>query len=185
MWERVPAAWRTPAAALVAFVLGVAAGMGTMAWRQSGPEPAPLRVDEHAVELVLFRAVPARSRPGASQATLHVDGALLLSGSVTSTILTIRASGSGLGLRVPALPVTVSPTARLQEVVLEVVVRDCGAAMRWAPKDRPFVITWRDEYDRVHTDRAGDFSPPMSAFFNRYLAAACDEPTRRSRDSGR
>ena len=150
-----------------------------MVWRQAGPEPAPLRTDEHAVELVLFREAPARGRPSGREppdSPLRVDSALLLSGLTTSTIVAMTALGSGLEVRVPALPVTVSPTDRLHEIALEVVVRDCKAALRWIPGDRPFVITWRDEYGRVHMDRAGDFGLSTAASFSRYIDAACDQP---------
>lgn len=180
-WERIPAKRRHHVASLVAFVLGVAAGVGAVVWRQTGPEPAPFRADEHAVELVLFREVPARSHPSGREpqaGPLHVDSALLLSGLVTSKIVAITASGSGLDVRVPALPVTVSPTGRLHEVALKVIVRDCKAAMRWVPGDRPFVITWRDEYGRVHMDRAGDFGRSVADSFTRYIDAVCDNPTR-------
>lgn len=187
-WERVPAKWRRHAASLVAFVLGVAAGVGAVVWRQAGPEPAPFRADEHAVELVLFQEAPGRSHPAGSESQvgpLHVHSALLLSGLVTSTIVAITASGSGLDVGVPALPVTVSPTSRLHEVVLEVVVRDCNAAMRWVPGDRPFAITWRDEHGRVHMDRAGDFGRSTADAFTRYIDAVCDNPGRQTRDSER
>ncbi len=154
-----------------------------MVWRQTGLEPTPFRADEHAVELVLFQAVPAQSSPSGREpqvGPLYVDSALLLSGLVTSTILTITVSGSGLDVRVPALPVTVSPTGRLHEVALEVIVRDCKAAKRWIPGDRPFAVTWRDEYGKVHMDRAGDFGPSMADSFTRYIDAVCDNPTRQS-----
>ena len=147
-----------------------------------------MRPDEHAVELVLFREAPARSRPSGREppdSPLRVDSALLLSGLVTSTIVAMTASGSGLEVRVPALPVTVSPTDRLHEVALEVIVRECKAALRWTPGDRPFVITWRDEYGRVHMDRAGDFGRSTAASFSRYIDAACDQPARQTRDSER
>ena len=169
-------------------MLGVAAGVGAVVWRQTGPEPAPFRADEHAVELVLFQEVPAWSHPSGREpraGPLHVDSALLLSGLVTSKIVAITASGSGLDVRVPALPVTVSPTGRLHEVALKVIVRDCKAAMRWIPGDRPFVITWRDEYGRMHMDRAGDFGLSIADSFTRYINAVCDNPTRQTRDSER
>ena len=188
VWERIPARWRHHAASSIAFLVGVTAGVGAVVWRQPGPEPAPFRNDEHAVELVLFQEVPARSHPSGREppvGPLHVDSALLLSGLVTSTIVAITASSSGLDVRVPALPVTVSPTGRLHEVALKVAVRDCEAAMRWVPGDRPFVITWRDEYGRVHMDRAGDFGLSIADSFTQYINDVCGEPTRQTHDSER
>jgi hypothetical protein len=181
VWERVPAKRRALAVVLVALVLGVVVGAGVTVWRQSEPEPATFRPDEHAVELVLFQELPSHS----SERSLHVDGALLLAGLVTSTVVAISASGSGLGVRISSLPVTVSPTRRFQEVALAVVVRDCKAAMAWTPRARPFVIAWRDEYGREHMDRAGDFGPSMAESLTRHIDAACDEPTRATGDSDR
>jgi hypothetical protein len=186
VWERIPAKWRPPAAFLVAFVLGVTAGVGAVLWQQTEPEPVPFRADEHAVELVLFQEVSARTHPTEHEpqaGPLHVNSALLLSGLVTSTIVAITAPGSGLDVRVPALPVTVSPTGRLHEVALKVIVRDCNAAMRWIPGDRPFAITWRDEYGRVHMDRAGDFGLAIADSFTRYINVVCDNSNSADRDS--
>ncbi len=146
------------------------------------PEPAPFRADEHAVELVLLETDPPRTpRTGAeSEASpLHVDGALLLSGVVASTVLTIDTPGRGLVVRIRALPVTVTPTARLRPVRLRIAVRDCEVASRWTPADRPFTITWRDEYDQEHTDRAGDFGMAMAVSLKRYVEAVCDGPADR------
>jgi hypothetical protein len=78
-------------------------------------------------------------------------------------------------VRVPALPVTVSPTARYQSVELRLVVRDCRAASRWAlDVDRPFTIAWRDEDGRVHLDRAGDFDRSLAIPLLRYIDSSCD-----------
>jgi hypothetical protein len=161
------------------FVLGVAAGGGAVRWWQDRPEPPPLRVDEHDVELVLFEAVPPRPRPvgrDGDVSPLRVDGALLLSGAVTSTVLGIDTLDDSLGVRAPALPVTVSPTGRFQSVSLRIVVRDCSAATRWTPDDRPFTINWRDEYGQVHTDRAGDFGRATAVSLLSYVDAVCDKP---------
>jgi hypothetical protein len=95
---------------------------------------------------------------------------------VTSTVLEIATPGDGLGVRAPALPLTVSPTRRLQSLDLTIVVRDCEAAARWTPDDRPFTITWRDEYDRVHMDRAGDFDRSMARSLSRYVDTVCGNP---------
>lgn len=181
LWERVPAEWQPRVAALLAFVLGVAVGVGAVVTRQKPPEPAPFRVDEHAVELVLFQAVPTGSDPSGREVPvgpLHVDSGLLLSGLVTSTISAITMSAGGLDVRVPALPVTVSPTGRFQEVAVKVIVRDCGDAMRWTPIDRPFAITWRDEYGREHNDRAGDFGPAVATSLARYILSVCQVAAR-------
>ncbi len=174
--EKWPVGWRL-GAALLGFVLGVAVGGGAVLWRQARPEPAALWPDEHAVELVLFQAVHPESNPsgrGREVSPLEVDGALLLSGLVTSTVLDIGVPGDRLNVRVPALPATVSPTSRFQAVTLEVSVQDCRAATQWTPGDRPFTITWRDESGRVHMDRAGDFGGSMATSFTRYIEVACD-----------
>jgi hypothetical protein len=177
--ERVPARWRRPTVAFLAFVSGVAAGVGGVLLWQARPEPPPFRADEHAVELILFEAVPPRTHPSArtsEDTALHVDSAILLSGLVTSTVLAIATPGDGLGVLAPALPLTVSPTRRLQSLDLEIVVRDCQAAARWKPVDRPFTITWRDEFDRVHMDRAGDFDRSMADSLTTYVDAVCGNP---------
>ena len=182
LFEKVPAKWRQPAVALLAFLLGVAAGGGAVLWWQARPAPPPIRVDEHAVELVLFDAVRPRTHPDAQKSDfrpLQVDGALLLSGGVTSTVLEIGALGRSLEVRTPALPVTVSPTGRFQSVSLRIIVRDCKAATRWAPGDRPFTIKWRDEYGDPHLDRAGDFGRSMAISLIRYIDAVCGEPLNR------
>lgn len=167
---------RQHAVAVLAFVLGVAAGGGAVLWWQAPPAPTPLRLDEHAVELMLLEAEQPRIDPGGRDSTvspLHVDSALLLSGAVTSTVLGIDAPDDSLDVRAPALPVTVSPAGRFQSVDLEIVVRDCRSATRWTPGDRPFTITWRDESGRVHLDRAGDFGRSMANSLVRYIDAAC------------
>lgn len=174
--------WRQPAAAVVALVIGVIAGGGGVLWWQSRPEPEqppPLRADEHAVELVLFGADPPRAHPRGHESAagpLHVDGAFLLSGLVASTILSIDTPDHGLEVRAPALPATVSPTDRFHSIRLEIVVRDCRAATRWTPGDRPFTIRWRDEHGRSHLDRAGDFGRAMAGSLVRYIDDACDQP---------
>lgn len=178
LFEKIPPQWRQPAVAFLAFVLGVAAVGGAVLWRQARPEPQPIRVDEHAVELVLFDAALPRKHPSgqSEDSPLHVNGAVLLSGLVTSTVVEIDTPGHGLGVRAPALPVTVSPTGRFRSVRLEIIVRDCEAATRWAPGDRPFYISWREEDGKVHMDRAGDFDRSMATRLVRYVDAVCDEP---------
>ena len=177
-FQKVPTKWRPHAVAFLAFVLGVAAGAGAVLWWQARPAPSPFRPDEHAVELMLFEAVPPRTHPTGwetDNSPLHVNGALLLSGAVTSTVLGIDSPDS-LDVRAPALPLTVSPTGRYQSVTLQIIVRDCEAALRWTPGDRPFTITWRDEYGRVHEDRAGDFDRSIAVSLVRYIDAMCDNP---------
>lgn len=181
-FQRVPTRWRQPAVVLLAFVLGVAAGGGAALWQQARPSPRPafpLRADEHAVELLLLEAVGPRthsSGQGSEISWLQVESAVLLSGLVTSTVLTIDNPGLGLDVRAPALPVTVRPTARFRSLDLKVIVRDCKAATRWTPEDRPFTITWRDEHGREHLDRAGDFDRSMAISLIRYINAVCDNP---------
>lgn len=173
---RVPAGLRLLAVAVVALVVGAAAGGGAVLRWQARPEPMPARADEHAVELVLFAAGAVRPGAGGSEAgagPLRVDGALLLTGAVTSTILAIEGPRRGFEVRVPALPMTVSPSERYQAVSLDLVVRDCGTARRWTPGDRPFTVTWRDEYGRTHLDRAGDFGRPVARSLVRHVDAVC------------
>jgi hypothetical protein len=169
--------------AFVAFVVGVAAGGGAVMWRQTQPEPPPSsRADEHAVELILFEAQPLRPPPGGRESDisrLQVDSALLLSGLVTSTVIGIGTPGHGLHVRASALPATVSPTDRFQSISLTILVQDCKAATRWTPGDRPFTIRWRDEDDRAHFDRAGDFGKSMAYSLSRYIDDACDNPPNR------
>lgn len=168
--------------AFLAFLIGVGAGGGAVLWWQARPVPLPARTDEHAVELVLFGVVPPSTRPGASKAgvrALQVDGAVLLSGRVTSTVLEIGSLDRSLEVRASALPVAVSPADRFQSVDLRLIVRDCEAASRWAPDDRPFTIEWRDEYGRAHLDRAGDFGRSTAISLIRYIDAVCDGPRSR------
>jgi hypothetical protein len=174
--------WRRPAAAFLAFVVGVAAGGGAVLWWQAEPEPPPpSRPDEHAVELILFEAEPSRTHPGGAESEtspLQVDGAVLLSGLVTSTVLGIGL-GDGLDVRAPGLPATVSPTDRFQSVNLMILVRDCKVATQWTPGDRPFTIRWRDDFGRAHLDRAGDFGTTMANSLIRYIDGACASPADR------
>jgi len=180
LFEAVPARWRHPGLAFLALLLGVGAGGGAVLWWQPPPAPPPARADEHAVELVLIGVVPPGARPGAREPDvrpLRVDGALLLSGRVTSTVLEIGSLDRSLELRAPRLPLAVSPADRFQSVDLRLIVRDCQAANRWAPSDRPFTIEWRDEYGGVHLDRAGDFGRSMAVELIRYIDAVCDSPS--------
>jgi len=173
--QKLPNQWRRHAVALLAFVLGVATGGATM-WWQEAPAPTPFRADEHAVELLLLEAVLPRTLPSRSlskNSPLQVDSAFFLSGAVTSTVSTISNADHSLDVRAPALPVTVSPTARFQPVQLKIIVRDCKAATRWAPVDRPFTITWLDEYGKRHLDRAGDFDKSMAGSLIQYIHALC------------
>ncbi len=127
---------------------------------------------------MLLEAVPPRTHPSSRESEispLRVDGAFLLSGLVTSTVVRINNPDHSLDVRAAALPVTVSPTARFQPVSLEIMVRDCKAATRWTPVDRPFTITWRDEDGKEHLDRAGDFDESMASSLVRYIDAACRE----------
>jgi hypothetical protein len=126
---------------------------------------------------VLIEAVPTRAHLDgrvSEVSPLSVDGALLLSGGLTSKVVEIGALGRGLVVRAPSLPVTVSPTDRFQSVSLKIIVRDCHAAARWTPADRPFIIRWRDEYGNSHLDRAGDFGEPVAISLVRYIDAVCD-----------
>ncbi len=163
LFRRVPTRWSQPAVVLLAFVLGVATGGGAALWQQARPSPHPvhsLRVDEHAVELILFEAERPRtssSGHGSVIRWLQVESAVLLSGLVTPTVLKIDHPGLAFDVRAPALPVTVRPATRLRSLDLKVIVRDCRAASQWTPGDRPFTITWRDEHGRTHLDMAGDF----------------------------
>ena len=173
-FEKVPVRWRSPAGVVLAFLVGVGA-CGAVVWWQARPSPPPVRADEHAVELVLFEAVPPRTDPGeADPSPLHVDGALLLSGRVTSTVVEIGALTRSLQVRVPDLPATVSPTRRFHAVNLTIIVRDCRAATRWVPGDRPFTVRWRDDYGEMHLDKAGDFDRSMAVSLVRHIDAVCD-----------
>jgi len=166
--------------AFLAFVLGVAAGGGAVVGWQAPPgtpRPAPpaFHVDEHAVELMLIEVVPRAHPSGwaSENSPLQVDSALFLAGAVTSTVLGVDNLDRSLDVRAPALPVTVSPTARFQSVNLEFIVRDCKAASRWTPVDRPFTITWRDEDGKRHLDRAGDFDRSVASSLIHYIDAVC------------
>jgi hypothetical protein len=182
LFPPVPARWRRRAAAPAAFVLGVALGAGTvLSWQDqpTGPTPPRFRADEHAVELILFEAVPPKTMPrgSGSETSLHIDAALLLSGQVTSTVLSIELLGQSFDVRAPRLPLTVSPSARFRSISLRVSVRDCERAIRWEqPGTRPFIITWQDAFDRTHTDRAGDFGTSTGNALIRYIHAVCDGP---------
>ena len=175
--ERLPTRRLTLAVCVVVFLLGAAAGAGTVLSSQDRPaEPRSVPADEHAVELVLFSADPPRTHPGdrtSDAGPLLVESAVLLSGVVTSTVLSIDSADPGLGVRAPALPVTVSPTARLRELELRIVVRDCKAAAVWPPVDRPFTSTWRDEHGREHLDRAGDFDRTTARSLASHVDAVC------------
>lgn len=177
LFSRVAFPWRQPVAALLAFMLGVAACAGTVLWWQGRPEPPPFRADRHDVALILFEAEPLRTPASgryAENRPLQVGSAVLLSGPLTSTILRIGSPTSlGLGVRAPALPVTVSPARRFRSVSLQIIVRDCRSATRWTPRDRPFTIRWRDEYGKLHDDRAGDFDGSLARALLRYIAAVC------------
>jgi len=107
---------------------------------------------------------------------LLIDAALLLSGSVASTVSGIEATDDSLDVRARTLPVTVSPTDRFRSVGLRLSVRDCETASDWEPTDRPFTITWRDEFDRVHTDGAGDFGRSTADSLLRFVDTVCDSP---------
>jgi len=184
--QKLPAPWRQYAAASLAFVLGVVAGGGAMLWWQSQPAAPPSEeradqqprwFDEHAVELILLEPAAPRTPPSGSKSEaslLHVHSAFLLSGAMTATVLSIDSPDQRLDVRVPALPVTVSPTARYQLVDLELIFRDCKAATRWAPVDRPFTISWQDEFGREHVDTAGDLDRSTAASLIRYIDAGCD-----------
>jgi hypothetical protein len=180
----VPATWRRRAAAPAALVLGVALGVGTVLWWQAQPTPPTpprFRGDEHAVELILFEAVPSETMPrgAGSRTSLRFDGALLLSGQITSTVFSIELLGQSFDVRAPRLPLTVSPSDRFRSISLRVSVRDCERAIRWEqPGNRPFVIMWRDEFDRTHTDRAGDFGSSTGNALIRHIHAVCDGPRR-------
>jgi hypothetical protein len=176
LFQKIPTQWRQRSVAFLAFVLGVATGGGTVLWWQTRPAPPPFRADEHAVELMLFEAVPPRTGSESEVSPLQVDSVFLLSGGLTSTVLTISSLDPSLDVRAPALPVTVSPTARFQSVKVKIIVRDCKAATRWAPVDRPFTITWRDEYGKEHLDRAGDFDRSMASSLIRYIDVVCGNP---------
>jgi len=182
LFEKIPTRWRQPAVTFLAFVLGVAAGGGAVLWWPDRPAPPPFHADEHAVELMLFKAEPPRAHPGglvSESSPLQVDSAVFLSGAVTSTVLRINTPDHSLDVRAPALPMTISPTARFQSVDLKIIVRDCRAATRWSPADRPFTIAWRDEYGRVHLDRAGYFVGSIAISLSRYIDAVCDDPLNR------
>lgn len=179
MLDKLPAGTRQPVVALLALLLGAAIGAGTVLWRQDPPRPTQLRVDEHAVELVLFDATPTRMPPGrwsSDFAPLRVHGAILLTGALASTVSRIGALDDSLEIRAPALPVTVSPTARYASVTLQIFIRDCETASGWTPRDRPFTISWRDELGREHLDRAGDFDPSLGDSLTRHIDAECADP---------
>lgn len=181
LFEKVPVRWRSPAGAVLAFFLGVAA-CGAVMWWQARPSPPPVRVDEHAVELVLFEAATPPADPGERESDpgpLQVDGALLLSGRVTSTVVEIGAVTRSLQVRVPELPATVSPTRRYHAVTLAIIVGDCEAATRWVPGDRPFTVRWRDDDGEMHLDKAGDFDRSMAVSLVRHIDAVCAAPADR------
>ena len=178
--DAIPSSWRPRALVVLAFLVGVAVGGGALFWWQGRPvppstaeRPDPLSLlDEHAVELVLFRATSSPpAGAGSTPAPLRVGGAVILSGVVTSTVS--RIESTSLEIRAAALPVTVSPSTRFQVIELEITVQDCPAAARWRPTDRPLLIVWRDEYGKEHLDRAGDFNRSASRSVVRYIAAVC------------
>lgn len=109
---------------------------------------------------------------------LYVDSGLLLSGLVTSTVMSIEMPGDLLTVRAPGLPQTVSPDRRFHPMTLEITVGDCESARGWSSVDRPFAITWTDEIGRWHMDRAGDSVPAMADTIVRFIEAVCDERSR-------
>jgi hypothetical protein len=130
---------------------------------------------------MLFDVVPPGTHPSgweSENSPLQVDSAVFLTGAVTSTVSGVNNLDRSLDVRAPALPVTVSPTARFQSVNLEIIVRDCKAASRWTPVDRPFTITWRDEDGKRHLDRAGDFDRSMATSLIHYIDAVCGNAAR-------
>lgn len=162
-----------------AFLLCAGAGGSAGLWWQSRSAPQAPSADEHDVELVLFQAVRPWAdprRPESASSPLHLDAALLLSGGPTSTVVGIGALDRSLDVRARDLPVTISPTDRFQSVGLELVVRDCKGATRWAPSDRPFTVRWRDPSGTSHLDRGGDFDRSMVVSLMRYIDAACTPP---------
>ena len=167
----LPDRWRGRLTTVAACAFGLVLGGAAVLWWRDEPTPAPrVRADEHDVELVLFEV---RSPTGTAR-PLRVDGAVLLSGTVASTVTGIETSG-GIDVLAPELPVTVAPKDRFRTVGLRVSVTDCERARRWEPSDRPFTITWQDEFDREHTDRAGDLSEETGDALRRYVDAVCAE----------
>lgn len=141
-----------------------------MLWWQDDPTPPTrFRADAHDVELLLLEAEPPRTN-----SPLVVQSALLLSGSLTSTVLSIELLDESFDVRAPQLPLTVSSDNRFESVSLRISVGDCSTATSWQASDRPFTITWRDGLDRKHTDRAGDFDRSMGKSLVRYVDAVCD-----------
>lgn len=178
LFQKVPTQWRRPSLVLLTFALGVATGVAAVLGWPAPPRTAlpPPHVHEHDVELVLFDVVPPRKHPNGRESgdrPLRVDGAVFLSGAVTSTVLGVDSLQNSLGVRATPLPATVSPTARLRSVQLEIGVRDCTTASRWTPFDRPFTITWRDEDGERHLDRAGDLDRPIARSLLHYIDAVC------------
>jgi hypothetical protein len=180
-FEKAPLhpSFRQTALALLLLAIGTAIGGAVASWWHPPPEPRPTHVDEHAIELVLFDAVSPVLRPQDQETDvgpLRVDGGLLLTGGVAVTVLEIGAPDPGLEVRAPALPASVSPSARFQTLSLRIDVRDCTSASRWTPGGRPFTISWRDEYGRSHLDKAGDSEPSMATSLTQYISAVCDDP---------
>lgn len=185
--EGVQARWRLPVVAVLAFALG-AGGAGALIVGLPAPSPPTQNpsgesgsFDEHDVELILFQASRARPRGGRSASrgrAVHLESAVFLSGGLTSTLLTIEALEPSLDIRASALPVTISPSNRYQLIVLEIIVRDCAAATQWTPSDRPFFITWRDELEKEHLDRAGEFNRTTATSLTRQVETTCRTPIR-------
>lgn len=184
---RPPARWWRDSAAILVLLVGVALGaVAVLVWQDRAGSPPPADsddqrsqpFDEHAVELILLRTVPPETPQGKAAAEtdeLHVAGAILLSGIVTSTVWEINDTSHGLDVRSPSLPVTVTPATRYQFLTLRIVVRDCKKATRWRPAagTRPFTVAWRDEGGKEHLDRAGDFDLPVATSFAHHIAAEC------------
>lgn len=106
---------------------------------------------------------------------MHVDSGLLLSGLVTSTVMSIEMPGDLLTVRARGLPATVSPDRRFHPITLEITVGDCESARGWSPPDRPLAITWTDELGRWHMDRAGDSVPAMADTIARFIEEVCTD----------
>ena len=136
------------------------------------PVPAPPAAVSSDVRLVVTATA---DRPVAEDA-LWVDAVLLLAGGPDrATVTRVHRPGDSLDIRVPELPVELTPAEPFALVRLRIAPRDCRLADMWTPSARPFTVTWRSGDGRQRSGQGGDHDADMELAWLNHMDEVCAE----------
>lgn len=113
---------------------------------------------------------------GTADEALWLDGVLVyVQGSGAVTVTRVHRPGGALRVRVPDLPLRLTPESTFERIQMSVSPRECRLASMWTPSARPFTLTWRTGDGSWRSNSVGDHNASMELTWLAHMDSVCDE----------